>query len=74
MMYLESFRAALTNGWTGGLFRVRDVEKVYLRAKEYLHRLSKKGVVRRVGWAGTTYQKSTGILGISWPGIESLRS
>ena len=54
-MYLESFRAALTNGWTGGLFRVRDFEKVYSRAKEYLHRLSKKGVVRRVGWAGTTY-------------------
>jgi len=50
MMCLESFRAALTNGWTGGLFRVRDVERVHPRAKEYLHRLSKRGVVRRVGW------------------------
>jgi len=50
MMYLESFRAALANGWTGGLFRVRDVEKVHPRAKEYLHRLSKRGIVRRVGW------------------------
>ena len=49
-MYLESFRAALANGWTGGLFRVRDVEKVHPRAKEYLHRLSKRGVVKRVGW------------------------
>ena len=49
-MYLESFRAALTNGWAGGLFRVRDVERVHSRAKEYLHRLSKRGVVRRVGW------------------------
>ena len=50
MMYLESFRAALANGWAGGLFRVRDVEKVHPRAKEYLHRLSKRGVVKRVGW------------------------
>ena len=50
MMYLESFRVALANGWTGGLFRVRDVEKVHPRAKEYLHRLSKRGVVKRVGW------------------------
>jgi len=49
-VYLESFRAALIYGWTGGLFRVRDVERVHSRAKEYLHRLSKRGVVRRVGW------------------------
>jgi len=50
MMYLESFRAALAKGWSGSLFRVRDVEKVHPRAKEYLHRLSRNGVVRRVSW------------------------
>jgi len=32
------------------LFRVRDAERVHPRAKEYLHRLSRGGVVRRVGW------------------------
>jgi len=26
----------LSNGWTGGLFRVRDGEKVHSRAKEWL--------------------------------------
>jgi len=27
-MYLEGFRMALAKNWSGGLFRVRDVEKV----------------------------------------------
>ncbi len=49
-MYLESFRAALARSWSGSLFRVRDIEKVHPRAKEYLHRLSKSDVVRRIGW------------------------
>jgi len=49
-MCLESFRAALAKEWSSGLFRVRDVEKVHSRAKEYLYRLSKSGMVRRVGW------------------------
>ncbi len=49
-MYLESFRAELAKSLLGSLFRVRDVEKVHPRAKEYLHRLSKRGIVRRVGW------------------------
>ena len=50
-MYLEGFRMALAKNWSGGLFRVRDVEKVHPRAKEYLHRLSKSGEIRRVGWS-----------------------
>ncbi len=49
-MYLEEFRTALAKEWSGGLFRVRDAEKVHPRAKEYLHRLSKRGEVKRVGW------------------------
>ena len=49
-MYLEDFRAVLTKKWLSSLFRVRDVEKEHPRAKEYLHRLSKRGVVNRVGW------------------------
>jgi len=49
-VYLESFRAALARSWSGSLFRVRDAERVHPRAKEYLHRLSKSGVVRRISW------------------------
>ena len=49
-MYLEGFRAALTKEWSGGLFKVRDAEKVHPRAKEYLHRLSRISMVRHIGW------------------------
>lgn len=40
----------LINNWRGVLFRVRDAEKAHPRAKEYLHRLCRKGVVKRASW------------------------
>lgn len=49
-MYLEDFRKMLIREFSGGLFRVRDAEKMHPRAKEYLHRLSKSGMVKHIGW------------------------
>lgn len=48
-MYLENFKIALEKELCGSLFTVGDAEKIHSRAKEYLYRLSKRDVVRRVG-------------------------
>jgi len=49
-MYLEEFAKNLKFKWKGSLFSVEAAQAVHKRAKEYLHRLEKAGVVERVCW------------------------
>lgn len=49
-MYLQKFHSELTKTWQGSLFRVSDAYRINRRAKEYLHRLSKEGMLKRVYW------------------------
>jgi hypothetical protein len=59
-MYLDEFKAKLVKEWSGSLFSLSSARKVHPRAKEYLHRLSKNGEVRRVArgwyWMPTNYK------------------
>jgi len=49
-MYLDEFKAKLVKNWSGGLFSVGSAQEIHPRAKEYLHRLSKSGGVKRIAW------------------------
>ncbi len=49
-MYLENFHSQLAKRWQGSLFRVSDACRINRRAKEYLHRLSKEGYLKRIHW------------------------
>jgi len=47
---LRSFMEELASNYSGSLIKVKEVLKIHGRAKEYLHRLSLSGAVKRVGW------------------------
>jgi len=47
---LEDFRARLAKSYSGNLFSVRSAQKIHQRAKEYLYRLSRANIIKRVGW------------------------
>jgi hypothetical protein len=49
-MYLDEFKVRLAKEWSGSLFSLSSIRKIYPRAKEYLHRLSKSNGIRRVTW------------------------
>lgn len=49
-MYLEEFSAKLTKNWSGSLFSVNSAQSIHRRAKEYLYRLSRRNVVKRIAW------------------------
>jgi len=49
-MYLDDFRVRLLRDWFGSLFSLNYARKIHPRAKEYLYRLSRCGVVKRVVW------------------------
>lgn len=49
-MYLEEFAESLESKLKGSLFKVKEAESLNNRAKEYLHRLERAGLVERVCW------------------------
>jgi hypothetical protein len=49
-MYLEEFMEKLESRWKGSLFTVKNAEALHKRAKEYLYRLERAGLVERVCW------------------------
>lgn len=49
-MYLERFVESLESKWKGSLFKVEEAKNLNNRAKEYLHRLEKRGLVEKVCW------------------------
>jgi len=51
-MYLDVFNTILEKRYSGSLFSVKQAYKIHPRAKEYLHRLSRLGLIRHVsrGW------------------------
>jgi len=49
-MYLARFNETLREKWEGSLVATREAVAIEPRAKEYLHRLSKLGLVKRVSW------------------------
>lgn len=50
MGYLERFRGELERRWPGRLVRVREAQDIEPRAKEYLARLARDGMIERVTW------------------------
>ncbi len=48
MNYLERFYGRLNKDWHGSLVRIKSLNHPY--AKEFMHELSRKGLVERISW------------------------
>jgi len=49
-MYLARFNETLREKWKGSLVSTKEAVAIEPRAKEYLHRLSKLGLIERISW------------------------